>query len=112
MEEIVAKAIYRVRLVLKPEHEEAFNQWYEGTYVPKLLQEVPHFTAASRWVGELNGERIYMTDYETTTEDMDTAISKMRQPERAPINAEFYAWKDKAITLHESLRIEERLQIS
>ena len=80
---------------------------------PKVVEEVPRFTAASRWVGELDGEHIYMTDYETTTEDMDTAISEMRQPRRAPINAEFYAWKDKdkAITLHESLRIEERFQI-
>ena len=75
------------------------------------MQEVPHFTGASRWVGELDGERIYTTDYETTTEDMETAIAEMRLPQRAAINAEFYAWKDKSITLHESIRLEERLHI-
>ena len=107
----MARAIYRVRLKIKPEDEEAFNAWYEGTYVPKLMQEVPHFTAASRWVGEQDGERIYITDYETTTEDMETAIAEMRLPGRAAINAEFYAWKDKSITLHESFRLEERLHI-
>ena len=107
----MAKAIYRVRLKIKPEDEEAFNAWYESTYIPKLMQEVPHFYNATRWVGELDGERIYMTDYETTTEDMDTAIAEMRRPERAEINKEFYAWKDRCITLHESLRLEERLRI-
>ena len=107
----MAKAIYRVRLKLKPEDEQAFNEWYEGTYVPKLMHEVPHFFAASRWVGEIDGERIYITDYETTTEDMETAIAEMRRPERAEINAEFYAWRDKSITLHESFRLEERLHI-
>jgi antibiotic biosynthesis monooxygenase (ABM) superfamily enzyme len=107
----VARAVYRVRLRIKPEVEEAFNAWYEGTYIPRLMAEVPHFVRASRWVGELDGERIYVTDYETTTEDMETAITEMRRPERAAVNAEFYAWRDKAITLHESYRLEERLHI-
>ena len=75
------------------------------------MQEVPHFTAAPRWFGEQDGERIYITDYETTTEDMETAIAEMRLPGRAAINTEFYAWKDKSITLHESFRLEERLHI-
>ena len=93
--------------------------------MPKLMREVPHFTAVHRYVGEVvrswtpgdapsstpEGERIYVTDYETTTEDMELAIAEMRLPERAEINAEFYSWRDRAITLHESIRFEERLSI-
>jgi hypothetical protein len=108
---MVVRAIYRVKLRIRPEHEDAFNAWYEGTYVPKLMEEVPHFTTATRWVAEQNGDRIYMTDYETTTEDMETAIAEMRRPGRAGINAEFYAWRDTSITLHESFRLTERLHI-
>ncbi len=122
----MGRAIYRVRLKVRPEDEEAFNEWYEGTYIPKLLREVPHFTAAHRYVGEIvrswtpgeapsstpEGERILVTDYETTSEDMALAIAEMRVPERAEINAEFYRWRDRAITLHESIQLDERFNIS
>jgi hypothetical protein len=75
------------------------------------MDEVPHFTSASRWVSEHGDERIYVTDYETTAENMDTAVAEMRRPERAEINAEFYTWRDRSITLHESFRLTERLHI-
>ena len=39
----MGRAIYQVRLKLKPEAEEAFNNWYEGEYIPKLMRETPHF---------------------------------------------------------------------
>lgn len=107
----MARAIYQVRLILKPELEDEFNAWYEGEYMPNLMKAVPHFYSARRLVGELNGERVYITEYETTTEDMPTAIAEMRTPERQPINAQFYAWKDRGITLHESVQFEERLSI-
>ena len=107
----MTRAIYQVRLVIKPEFEDEFNRWYEGYYVPKLMAEVPHFTACTRSVGEFNGQRIYLTDYETTVEAMDKAIAEMRVPGRADVNKEFYAWKDKAITLHESIQFHERVRI-
>ena len=107
----MGRAIYQVRLKVRPEEEQAFNEWYEETYIPQLMRAVPHFTAAHRYVGEIDGERIYLTDYETTTEDMEIAIAEMRVPERAAINAEFYRWRDRAITLHESIQLHERLQI-
>ena len=107
----MTRAVYQVRLKLKPEHEAAFNAWYEGAYIPKLMAAVPHFTAVHRYAGELNGERIYITDYETTTETIDLAIAEMRTPDRAADNAEFYAWRDRAITLHESIQFHERLSL-
>ena len=107
----MTRAIYQVRLVVKPEYEEQFNEWYEGAYIPKLMREVPHFTAVRRYAGELNGGRVYITDYETTVEAMPLAIAEMRVPERARDNAEFYRWRDLAITLHESVQFQERLSI-
>jgi hypothetical protein len=107
----MTRVIYQVRLKIKPEEEQAFNAWYEGTYIPKLMHEVPHFYSVHRYVGELDGERIFVTDYETTAEDLDTAVAEMRTPERAEINAEFYRWRDRAITLHESLRLFETLHL-
>jgi hypothetical protein len=107
----MTRAIYQVRLIVKPEYEDAFNAWYEGTYMPKLMRETPHFTAAYRYVASFNGERLYVTEYETTTETMDQAIAEMRVPSRAADNAEFYHWKDQAITLHESLQLHARLSL-
>ena len=52
-----------------------------------------------------------MTDYETTTEDMELAIAEMRLRERAGINAEFYRRRDQSITLHESIQLHEELHI-
>jgi uncharacterized NAD(P)/FAD-binding protein YdhS len=107
----MARAIYQVRLILKPDLEDEFNAWYEDDYMPRLMQAVPHFYSARRLVGELDGQRVYITEYETSTEDMAAAIAEMRTPERQAVNAEFYAWKDRAITLHESVQFEERLNI-
>jgi hypothetical protein len=107
----MTRVIYQVRLKIKPEEEAAFNAWYEGTYVPKLMREVPHFHNVHRYAGEFDGERIHVTDYETTDEDLETAIAEMRAPGRAEDNAEFYRWRDRAITLHESLSLYETLHI-
>jgi hypothetical protein len=95
--------------MIRPEDEGAFNEWYEGTYIPRLMQETPHFTAVHRYVGETDAGRVFITDYETTVETMDLAIAEMRVPERAEMNAEFYRWKDRSITLHESIRLTETM---
>jgi hypothetical protein len=107
----MTRAIYQVRLIVKPEYEAEFNTWYEGTYMPKLMRETPHFTAAHRYVADFNGERLYVTEYETTSETMAQAIAEMRVPGRAADNAAFYEWKGRAITLHESLQLHERLSL-
>ena len=107
----MTRAVYQVRLQIKPEDEIAFNEWYEGTYIPRLMRETPHFTAVYRSVGELEGGRIFITDYEATVETMDLAIAEMRAPSRAEMNAEFYRWKDRCITLHESIRLTETMAL-
>jgi hypothetical protein len=106
----MGRAIYQVRLKVRPEEEQAFNEWYEGTYIPKLLRETPHFTAARRYEGILDGEKVYITEYETTTETMAQAIAEMRAPARAADNKAFYQWRDRAITLHESVQFHERFR--
>jgi hypothetical protein len=107
----MTRAIYQVRLILRPELEDEFNAWYEGNYMPKLMRETPHFTAARRYLANFNGERLYVTEYETTSEAMEQAIAEMRAPSRTDDNAEFYRWKDRAIVLHESLQLHERLEL-
>jgi len=107
----MTRAVYQVRLQIKPEAEAAFNDWYEGTYIPRLMEETPHFTAVHRYVGEGENGRIFVTDYETTVETMDLAIAEMRAPGRAEMNAEFYRWKDRCITLHESISLTETLAL-
>jgi hypothetical protein len=107
----MTRAIYQVRLIVKPEYEDEFNAWYEGTYMPKLMRETPHFTAAHRYQTTADGDRLYVTEYETTSETMAQAIAEMRAPSRAADNAQFYQWKERAITLHESLQLHERLYL-
>jgi len=48
----MGRVVYQVRLVLKPEEAGAFNTWYEGEYIPKLMRETPHFTAVRRYQAE------------------------------------------------------------
>jgi Domain of unknown function (DUF4286) len=105
----MSRVIYQVRLKVKPEAEEAFNEWYEGEYIPKLMRETPHFTRVRRYEGSLNGDKVYITDYESTSDTIGLAIREMRAPQRAADNAAFYAWRDRAITLHESMQLTERL---
>jgi hypothetical protein len=108
----MTKAVYQVRLVIDPAQEEAFNAWYEGTYIPKLMSEVPHFTAVHRYEAvQADGTKLYVTDYDCTSETMPLAIAEMRVPGRAEDNAEFYRWKDRAITLHESLQLHGRFSL-
>ncbi len=107
----MTRAVYQVRLVLKPEEAEAFNAWYEGEYIPKLMRETPHFTAVCRYQAEFNGQTLYVTDYDCTVETLPLAIAEMRAPARAEDNAAFYRWRERAITLHESLQLHERFSL-
>ncbi len=88
-----------------------FNEWYGGEYIPKLMREVPHFTHVRRYEGSIDGEKIFITEYETTDDTIDQAFAEMRSPDRADANAGFYRWKDKAITLHDSVRLFERMSM-
>jgi hypothetical protein len=107
----MTRAVYQVRLVVKPEEEDAFNSWYEGQYIPKLMSETPHFTSVRRYEATIDNTKFYITDYECTTETLPLAIAEMRAPSRATDNAAFYRWRDRAITLHESLQLRERFSI-
>jgi hypothetical protein len=107
----MTRAVYQVRLVIKPEHAEAFNAWYEGEYIPKLMRETPHFTSVRRYESDLDGSRLDVTEYECTSETMPLAIAEMRAPGRTEDNAGFYRWRDLAITLHESLQLYERFSL-
>jgi hypothetical protein len=104
----MGRVVYQVRLVLKPEEAGAFNTWYEGEYIPKLMRETPHFTAVRRYQADFNGRTFYVTDYECTDETLPLAIAEMRAPTRVEDNAAFYRWRDRAITLHESMTLHER----
>jgi hypothetical protein len=75
------------------------------------MRETPHFTAMRRYQGDFNGQKLYVTDYDCTTETLALAIAEMRAPARAEDNAAFYRWKDRAITLHESVQLVQRLAI-
>ena len=89
------KGFLLVTMQPPPALEDEFNAWYEGVYIPKLMAEVPHFTACSRSVGDWNGQRLYLTDYHTTTDDMPLAIAEMRLPGRA---AEIAKNSDSSVT--------------
>src|SRR5688500_10129429 len=105
----MARVIYQVRLIVKPELEAEFNAWYEGEYIPKLMRETPHFTAVRRDGRSFNGQKLYVSDDDCTTDSLPLAIAAMRALGRAEDSAAFYRWKDRAITLHESVQLTQRL---
>ena len=95
--------IYQVRLVIKPELEAEFNAWYEGEYIPKLMRETPHFTAVRRYEGEFNGAEALRHRLRLHDRNPGARYRRDAGAGRADDNAAFYRWKDRAITLHESV---------
>ena len=58
--------------------EDEFNAWYEGEYIPKLMRMTPHFRVCRRYKGEFNGQTLYVTDYETTSETRAREVARTR----------------------------------
>jgi hypothetical protein len=75
-----APALQIGRIDIPPEHEEEFNEWYNGEYLVGYLK-IPGVYGARRYVNQLAGPR-YLTVYELANDQVS------RQPEWDRVRAQ------------------------
>jgi hypothetical protein len=64
-----------------PAREEEFNDWYDNTHLPDML-EVPGMISATRWVGAGTKEgvqRKYLAMYELETDNLEKFDAGVRE---------------------------------
>ncbi|MGQ9572870.1 MAG: DUF4286 family protein [Dehalococcoidia bacterium] len=64
-----------------PAREEEFNQWYNNTHVPDVL-EVPGFVACTRYevIGNLGpGQGKFLAVYEVESDDIPSSMATLQQ---------------------------------
>ena len=64
-----------------PEREDEFNDWYNNTHLPDML-EVPGMISATRWMSAENMEgekRKYLALYELEADSVDDFNAKVRE---------------------------------
>lgn len=88
---------------------DAFRQWYQLSYLPRLLADVPLFSGCRRYSSERDksGGQRFITMLESATESsLAHAIDKMSLPHRQKENDEMQKWLDSAVsfTATETLR--------
>lgn len=87
--------ILLVSLKVAPEKEQEFNHWYQDLYIPKLLNLIPEFLSARRYVSTGDGERHYLTVYEFADEaSMEKAMKALGNPARAKDREEWHQWEE------------------
>ena len=71
------KAVFIVKAMVKPEQEDAFNQWYDEDHMPKALNRFPGVTSGRRYK-ILEGEDgyNYMALYEFESQEKLTETMK------------------------------------
>lgn len=93
-----ARPLYVVRLKLNPEHEEAFNQWYNREYLDPMRPIAPLFVNIYRHVAGEGDNKTYLTIYEIKDEaSIDEALGFFDLPERQEARRQWKEWSQKAV---------------
>lgn len=67
---MVRKGVFIVMAKVKPEHEDAFNRWYDEDHMPKALNRFPGVISGRRYkLLEGSDEFNYMALYEFESQD-------------------------------------------
>lgn len=94
-----SRCFFMVSVETDPAQEPAFRAWYEETYLPKILADVPTWAACRRYASVGRHEPLHHTIYEAADEAaLIRSFQLMRAPYRYSSNADWAAWVGKAIT--------------
>lgn len=93
-----SRPFFRVSVETESERTHAFNDWYHGEYLPKIMADVPAWAAARRYQSVSREPRRVHTVYEVeSAAALDEAFALMRAPYRYGSNADWDAWVGAAI---------------
>ena len=94
-----SRPFFRVTVETAPDRAEAFNDWYHGTYLPKIFADVPAWSAGRRYESIGRSPARVHTVYEAAdAAGLEAAFAGMRAPHRYGSNAEWDRWVGDAIT--------------
>ncbi|CAN5173235.1 hypothetical protein BH11CYA1_BH11CYA1_11310 [soil metagenome] len=93
---------------MKAQDADAFRQWYQLSYLPRLMADVPTFSGARRYAASANSNPEATTkdkavQYITVMESVDEltlshSIERMAVPHRSDENAGMQKWLDSAVS--------------
>jgi len=93
------KAVYVVQSSpLDAEHEPAYDEWYENTHIPEVL-DVPGFVSVRRFrvVGGGEDAHTFLTIYEIEADDLNTPLKELyRRAQSGEMNILDQVWSSKA----------------
>jgi len=94
-----SRPFFRVSVETDPAKTPAFNTWYHETYLPKIMADVPGWSACRRYETLARDPVRVHTVYEAeNAAGLDEAFASMRAPHRYSSNADWDHWVGKAIT--------------
>ncbi|QHV00705.1 hypothetical protein [Synechocystis sp. CACIAM 05] len=97
------RPFFQVSVEVKPEAEPEFRAWYEESYLPKIMADVPTWAACRRYTSLDREPVIYHTIYETANlADLETSFASMRSAYRYGSNADWDRWVGTAITYQDA----------
>lgn len=93
-----SRAFFRVSVETAPERTQALDEWYHGDYLPKIMADVPAWSAVRRYRSLGREPERTHTIYEVESPAaLDEAFRLMRAPHRYRSNADWDAWVGDAI---------------
>lgn len=93
-----SRPFFRVSVENEPSKKEEFDAWYHGVYLPKILADVPAWSACRRY--ETMGRepvRVHTIYEAENVAGLEEAFALMRAPHRYASNADWDRWVGNAI---------------
>ena len=89
-----------VQMTARKEEEDAFNEWYEGEYIPAFVRDIPGIVNCRRFESlapDGDGSRTYLTIYEFTDEAaLHRGLDVMKSREQW--RTAWKAWEQRAVS--------------
>ena len=88
---------------MKPELETEFMDWYENSYLPVQVADIPLWSACRRYVSVEQEPRRHLTFFESTDEyTLGRCMQDLRAPHRIHANYEWHRRFEKSSTWHDA----------
>ncbi|MFO1080126.1 MAG: hypothetical protein U1E23_05785 [Reyranellaceae bacterium] len=88
-----SRPFFMVSVELRPGHEAAFHDWYEGEYLPRNVADVPGWVACRRYSSVGRAPARHLAIYEAADlAALDDSLDAMRAPYRMDENMAWKRW--------------------
>lgn len=100
---LAANPFFLWQLEMKPEVDAEFQRWYEDTYLPLQVAEIPTWTGCNRYESVNVDQVRHLTFFETSDESKLTrCLTDLRAPNRNQQNHEWQLRVEPAVSWHDA----------